>query len=170
MKTMRFIPLLLTLLVVCIAAGQSFFWLPEEQSAALPAPVSKEMGAFKQAFSRSEEIEVYQLLPEARHDSRDKGDLFHDYPIEKAVILKQLDSTKMMTVFWQDDDPEGSFAFCFNPRHGLRAKWEGRTYDLCICYECSAVKAYIDDHQVADWIWSYKSLPLLNSALSEFSD
>ncbi|MDC3960559.1 hypothetical protein [Polyangium jinanense] len=38
----------------------------------------------------------------------------------------------------------GTQAKCFNPRHGVHAVQGGRTVDLVICYECSALEVVED--------------------------
>jgi hypothetical protein len=40
----------------------------------------------------------------------------------------------------------GTQAKCFNPRHGVHAVRGGRSVDLVICYECSALEVVEDGH------------------------
>lgn len=41
-------------------------------------------------------------------------------------------------------ESDGSAAMCFNPRHGLRVRRDGRTLELLICYECLQMRAWSD--------------------------
>ena len=43
---------------------------------------------------------------------------------------------------------DGSGAFCFEPRHGIRAKLDDQTVELLICFECLQIHvSYTDGHQ-----------------------
>lgn len=42
-------------------------------------------------------------------------------------------------------DSDGSIAACFEPRHGLRAHYDGKTYDVVICFHCYQAQWHIDD-------------------------
>jgi hypothetical protein len=41
-------------------------------------------------------------------------------------------------------DNTGIAAACFNPRHGIRARAEGKTLDLVISFECLSMQIYLD--------------------------
>ena len=44
---------------------------------------------------------------------------------------------------------EGPVAACFDPRHALRIRSEGHTYDFLICYACEGIQVYKDGTFVA---------------------
>lgn len=41
-------------------------------------------------------------------------------------------------------DSDGSAALCFNPRHGLRVRRDGRVLEVLICYECLQMRVWPD--------------------------
>ncbi|MBL8859946.1 MAG: hypothetical protein JNL28_15670 [Planctomycetes bacterium] len=41
-------------------------------------------------------------------------------------------------------ESDGRAAACFNPRHGIRAVYEGRTLELVICFECLSMQVFGD--------------------------
>jgi hypothetical protein len=41
-------------------------------------------------------------------------------------------------------DSDGSAALCFNPRHGLRVRRDGRLLEVLICYECLQMRVWPD--------------------------
>ena len=43
---------------------------------------------------------------------------------------------------------DGTFANCFNPRHGIRVASGGMTTDLVICFECLWVEVHRDGERV----------------------
>ena len=46
---------------------------------------------------------------------------------------------------WED----GPIALCFDPRHALRVRAEGHTYDFLVCYACEEMQVYKDGALVA---------------------
>jgi hypothetical protein len=36
-------------------------------------------------------------------------------------------------------------AFCFDPRHGIRATRNGKTVDLVICFECEWIEGHLNN-------------------------
>jgi hypothetical protein len=43
-------------------------------------------------------------------------------------------------------------AMCFNPRHGIRVTYEGKTFDLVICFECSQVQVWQGESHLTTFI------------------
>ncbi|ELP33777.1 hypothetical protein RBSWK_02323 [Rhodopirellula baltica SWK14] len=41
---------------------------------------------------------------------------------------------------------------CFNPRHGLRAIYDGKTYDVVICFECLQGTWFVDDVEMPGFL------------------
>jgi hypothetical protein len=39
-------------------------------------------------------------------------------------------------------ESKGAAADCFNPRHGIRVIYDGKTNDLVICFQCFQVLVY----------------------------
>lgn len=82
------------------------------------------------------------------------GDL-HGYPVlgickitasdELAVVRKAVSSLDAAGHRWG-----GAIAACFDPRHGVRIRSGGMTYDLLICYECSQVQIFRGDTREGD--------------------
>jgi hypothetical protein len=75
-----------------------------------------------------------------------KVDHLHGYPILGRATLTDGKARAELAdlVLRGIRESDGKVAACFNPRHGIRAKHDGRTLDLVICYECLSMTAYGD--------------------------
>jgi hypothetical protein len=62
---------------------------------------------------------------------------------------------------------EGVAAACFIPRHGLRAKLNGKTYDVVICFHCLSGQTYVDDERGSGFLTTGSPQPALDQALQD---
>jgi len=58
--------------------------------------------------------------------------------IEDAATRKKLNDALQAGA----KENDGTVAGCFNPRHGISVKHNGKTFDLVICFECMSVAVY----------------------------
>lgn len=56
---------------------------------------------------------------------------------------------------------------CFDPRHGLRAIHNGKTYDVVICFHCFQVQWYIDDVRQPDFLLTGSPQPVFDTILRD---
>jgi hypothetical protein len=88
---------------------------------------------------------VIELLSLDPKEAKEKEG-FHGYKVLGSVKLeKKADREKLLKAFYKGiDDSDGSVAACFIPRHGLRAKVDGKTVEIVICFQCLSMKVYVD--------------------------
>jgi hypothetical protein len=97
--------------------------------------------AVVKALQKADEVVVYSLNGETGekdgwHGAKDLGN----------TAVKDADAKKALGEAMKKGVAEGTAgARCFIPRHGLRAKYDGKTYDLLICFECHWVYVYTDN-------------------------
>jgi hypothetical protein len=61
--------------------------------------------------------------------------------VKKAAVRKQILAHLDKGI----SDSDGNGAKCFDPRHGIRAKRDGKTVDLVICIECGWIYVFRDE-------------------------
>jgi len=127
--------LVVAVLGVCLAA-----WWAD----AAPNPgISQEVTA---VFDKTTEIELYSLDPNPKEKAKDT---FHDEAILGKTTVKDAEvRKKLLAAFCKGvDENKGKSAFCFEPRHGLRASHYSKIVDLVICFSCAHVHVYVDGKQ-----------------------
>jgi hypothetical protein len=64
---------------------------------------------------------------------------------------------------------KGDGAKCFNPRHGIRVQYDGKTADFVICFECNQVRVYLagDTGTVKSFLVSSSPAEVFNKVLKE---
>ena len=95
-------------------------------------------------LERAESFELLSLDPSEPRDAPKEG--FHGFAvlgklaIDKAEVRKQVVEAFVKGVAAY----KGGGARCFRPRHGLRAKYEGKSAEFVICFECRRVHVYVE--------------------------
>jgi hypothetical protein len=76
---------------------------------------------------------------------------FHGWKVlGKTVVKNRATRTQLLEALRQGiADNTGIAAACFNPRHGIRAKADGKTLDLVISFECLSMQLYLDDKRTS---------------------
>jgi hypothetical protein len=102
---------------------------------ALPADTRK-------LLDKAEVIELLSLDPA---EGKEKEG-FHGYKVLGSVKLeKKADREKLLKAFYKGiDDSDGTVAACFIPRHGLRAKVDGKLIEIVICFQCLSMRVYVE--------------------------
>ena len=91
------------------------------------------------ALEKAGELEVYSLAGEAG----DK-DGWHGVKVLGKTTVTKDDATKLASAVAKGVTEGDKGARCFIPRRGVRAVYDGKTYDLVICFECGWVYVYVD--------------------------
>lgn len=74
-----------------------------------------------------------------------RAPIFHDYEVLGSVAVSGPDWKRMAQSLVSDiRASDGSYAMCFDPRHGLKYDFDGHHYELVICFECSQYLCYKD--------------------------
>ncbi len=122
----------------------------EEKEWALEA--IQRIDKIRKELDEAERIELFRLKPVPLTDkTKDCKQLFHGYEI---LFTKKVETPEQRT-------EAGSFvgkilhwdlllrmAYCYNPRHGMRASIGKRTLDFVICFECSQIVVYEGDESL----------------------
>jgi hypothetical protein len=97
---------------------------------------------FRTALDKAESLELYSLepsVPVAKGDTE-----LHGWKVLGKTELKKDAMAKLVTAFKkgaEEANPKVS-AGCFRPRHAIRVRLDGKTYDFVVCFECVAVMIY----------------------------
>jgi hypothetical protein len=115
------------------------FALASAGSAQDKKDVNKLPDVVRTALEKAGELEVYSLNGETS-----EKDGWHGSKILGKTTVKKEDTTKLAAALAKGVTEGDRGARCFIPRHGIRATYDGKTYDLVICFECGWVYLYID--------------------------
>src|ERR1700722_14232822 len=114
-------------------------------AASAATPAEKEKGdkiptAARTILDKAESFELYSIDP-VKPDKKPKDD-FLGWKVLGKTAVKDADVRKKLIEALAAGAAEnkGEVADCFNPRHGIRAKFDGKTVDLVICFECNQVE------------------------------
>jgi hypothetical protein len=150
--------ILTSALCVCVAGcAPSEEPTPSEapNTPAAPAPVENSPlpDAAENALSTGTDVELFSLSPDDQ-ENRDESQGFHGWEILGSTpIQDQTTRTKLLTAFRAGvEENDGSVDGCFDPRHGIRVKHDGKTFDFVICFTCYSVVWYVDDKQESEAI------------------
>jgi hypothetical protein len=81
-----------------------------------------------------EKAETFEILADLSNISRKSGNLVPD----TLVTVKDENTKKnVLDKFYSDASTEEPPAICYEPRHGIRANYEGKTVEVEICFSCS---------------------------------
>ena len=92
-------------------------------------------------LANAEKLELYSLDPGRKEKKATDG--FRRRKILGKTTLSG-DEKKSIVESLQKGVAEnrGSAAWCFNPRHGIKATHEGKTVELVICFECLSIDGW----------------------------
>ena len=122
---------LYTCLLVCIpfVVGCSRNSIPSDLSAALRNAPVLDLHSLDPAVRDEEPVSSFHMW-------KDLGSTDVSATNVRSRLLDSLDAAVT--------DNDGVVAACFEPRHGLRGVYEGKTYDVIICFKCYQAYWYID--------------------------
>jgi hypothetical protein len=127
---------------------------------ALPADARK-------ALEQAKELELYSLSPGPEKEKPADG--FHGWKVLGKTAVKADDARKALAaaVLKGVADSDGSVADCFEPRHGVRAVYDGKTYDFVVCFHCSQIEVYAGDKHLETTPTAASPEPALDKMLKD---
>ncbi|MEZ6020662.1 MAG: hypothetical protein R3F17_11320 [Planctomycetota bacterium] len=96
-------------------------------------------GAPLEALVNARTLELFALDPAwPTEESRADPNTFHGYGVRgHAPLADPAQVADLLRAFAKGArENDEMAAACFDPRHGIRAEWNGATYDWIICFEC----------------------------------
>jgi hypothetical protein len=82
-----------------------------------------------------EKAETFEILAEVNLENDGEG---RDFLPDTAVKVKDEKLKKeVLENFYSDASSEDSPANCYQPHHGIKAKYQGKTVEVEICFSCS---------------------------------
>jgi hypothetical protein len=119
-----------------------------------------------------EKAETFELLSlEPKRLKEVPKDSFHGWKvlgketIDIPEIRKKLVDALEKGVAENQD--KGIVVKCFNPRHGIRVKHNGKAADFVICFECLQVKVYVDGGAEQTFLVSSSPAETFNKVLKD---
>jgi len=130
-----------------------------------------EVGLPKAAISildESERTVLWSLAP-ILLEGGEKEETFHGWKVlGKTVLADKEARQKVLEALDAGTKDASGSAFCFDPRHAIRASSRGKTVDLVICFECWRIKVYLNGRATGhDVAISDASRPVFNQVLRE---
>jgi len=123
--------------------------------------------------------EVEQILAEGKFDllsldpsplsdkqrRRLRSKLFHGYRVLGTTRIQKTAQRDLLLQALRRSiaDSRGTYVYCFDPRHAIRASDGARTVDLVICFECERIEMYAPEKSLVGTEASAQ--PVLNAAL-----
>jgi hypothetical protein len=132
----------------------------KDPKAALPPEALK-------ALDQAKALELYSLDPGPTKEK--PADAFHGFKVLGKTTVKADEARKALAaaVLKGVADSDGSVADCFEPRHGVRAVYDGKTYDFVICFHCAQIELYAGDKQLATTPTAATPEPALDKLLKD---
>ncbi|HZK80060.1 MAG TPA: hypothetical protein VFC46_03315 [Humisphaera sp.] len=100
------------------------------------------------ALDDADRYELLSLDPD-RSDSPSSDDFHGHHVLARLVVVDIAVQRQLNAALRAGIDSKQTMAACFNPRHGIRVTRAAQTTDFVICFECSQVKVWRGDRQVA---------------------
>ncbi|MCB9911347.1 MAG: hypothetical protein H6829_13875 [Planctomycetes bacterium] len=99
------------------------------------------------------ELELVAINPDwPTEASREDPATMHGYTVRGRATLtdraQRLELLSALAAGAREND--GTVAACFDPRHALRAEYQGQTYELIVCFECLSFQIWNDQGHVAN--------------------
>jgi hypothetical protein len=90
----------------------------------------------------TDELELYSLEPVEQGPGGEQS--LHGWKVLGKTTLKNPKRTEELLAALNEGLGHNDGAKCFDPRHAIRASWEGKTVELVICFECFWVYVYLN--------------------------
>jgi hypothetical protein len=130
---------------------------------------SKVPESIRIALENAEQFELLSLEPCPTDKPENPRDTFYSVEILGRTQIKDMDTRKKLVAAFQKgvEEHDGSIALCFDPRHGIRIKHDGKTIDFIICFYCYQVEAYADGKDFAKMLISNSPQAAFDEALQK---
>lgn len=115
-----------------------------------PAPLPNSLSTILRDSSEFElfSIEPYPYEGEPLPDNK----LFRRHRILGSTKIADGRTKGHLVTTLERAVPEGRPGACFQPRHGIRATYEGEVYDLLICFSCGHVNALKGEKMISEFL------------------
>jgi len=84
-----------------------------------------------------EKAEKFEVLAELRKDDESDDEPLSVNPNRIVKIAGEKDKQEILEAFYHDASIENSPAICYEPRHSIKATYQGKTVEVEICFSCS---------------------------------
>jgi hypothetical protein len=101
----------------------------------------------KTILEKAKQLELFSLDPERQQKNRKDG--YYGWNVLGKVAIKDMETRKKLVAAFVRGvkESDGTAAYCFNPRHGIRVTHEGKKVDFVICFECLQVQVIVGGEQ-----------------------
>jgi hypothetical protein len=139
------------LLVLTIASGLSLFlFLNQQSSRSQPTPKPQYSQGLKpkniftaktrRIFDKSEDVTIYTVTGWEKPPG--VKNTFRGYEILGTTRLTPALAGELRAAFYANSVRGALPAQCFSPHHGIRARHQGKTVDIVICFSCGLIRSY----------------------------
>jgi len=138
------------------------FGLLASTSHAAPSRIPSDI---REILENADNFELLSIDPDIRGSTR--NNLFHKWNVLGRIMVRDRSARiKLVTAFRRGvEENPGYAAACFNPRHGIRASYAGKSVDLVICFECAQVEAYSDGRERSGFLITASPEPEFDAIL-----
>jgi hypothetical protein len=123
-------------------------------------------GDARYILERADSFELLSLEPERVKDAKET---FQGWKVLGKKVIDKAEMRKKLVDEFERGVAEytGGAAKCFNPRHGIRVKHDGKSADFVICFECDRVLVYAGGKDERLFLVSQTPGILFNKVLKE---
>lgn len=121
----------------------------------------------RSALDKADEFELLSLDPDRKQEESE--DDFHGWKVLGRTQIKDADTRAKVVAALKKGvgENDGIVARCFNPRHGIRATYEGETVEFVICFECFQVLVYAGEKGDGSFLTTASPQPVFDDVLRE---
>ncbi|RYZ88979.1 MAG: hypothetical protein EOP04_08065 [Proteobacteria bacterium] len=104
-------------------------------------------------LQKSEQLELFSVKPHPRFGEAKPGFCDHEI-VGQTVITDPKSKSELLASFYDGLVPPSNKSMmfgCFQPRHGLRAKLDGKTVDILVCFRCRQFNVYENGKEVKSY-------------------
>jgi len=117
-------------------------------------------------LDKAETIELYSLDPSSELEKLKDGGFRGWKVLGKTTVSREMKATVLKSLYKGIAENKGKAAFCFIPRHAIRATHDGKTVDLVICFECYQIQVF-EGEQAGGVLVTRSPQPLLDKVLRD---
>src|SRR5262249_10434102 len=112
-----------------------------------PSPIRGDVWT---ALKTARAVEVFSLAPGAR--PAPGKDTLHKYPVLGKTVVEDAETReRLISAFGRGTEEYAGEELqqlarmcCFEPRHAIRFRHEGKVFEFVVCFQCHATRIYID--------------------------
>lgn len=122
------------------------------------------------ALRNATTFELFSLNPNQR-DQESGIDTFHGWTILGSVEISDSETRTTLLDALEAGiaENEGLVAACFDPRHGIRVRYNGKQHEFVICFRCYSGDWYIDEKESEVFYLTDSPKPIFDQVLQAAS-